>query len=385
MTHRVRVLRLIARMNVGGPAWQVATLTRRLDPARFHTLLVTGSVEADEADYLELREPDLPVTRMEGLGRSIRTGGDARALAALVGLMRRYRPDVVHTHTAKAGSLGRLAAWVAGVPVTVHTFHGHLLRGYFSRPVTAAVRTAERLLATRTTRLVAVGEQVRDELLAAGIGRRHQYAVIPPGVALPVAPDRSAARQLLGLPECGPVVLYVARLTAVKRPDRFVDVATELAGVYPDTTFAVAGEGSLLEDTRARATPLGSRIRFLGWRKDIETLYAAADVVVLTSDNEGMPVSLIEASLAGRPCVTTAVGGAAEVVLDGETGLVVGRDVRHLAAAVGRLLSDPVLRATFGAAATLHAQHRFGVDRLVNDVEALYEEILSSPGAVSRP
>jgi glycosyltransferase involved in cell wall biosynthesis len=172
------------------------------------------------------------------------------------------------------------------------------------------------------------------------------------------------------------MVAFVARLTAVKRPDRFIAMAAQVARAHPDAIFAVAGEGQLLEQLRADAAPLGDAVRFLGWRSDVETVYAASDVVVLTSDNEGMPVSLIEASLVGRPLVTTRVGSAAEVVSDGETGFVVDVDDAALARGVDRLLADGELRARFGAAAHQRAQRLFSAERLVADTAALYESLV---------
>ncbi len=372
----IRVLRVIARMNVGGPALQVSALARHLDPARFEQRLLVGSVGPGEADYLDLRAPDVEVVRVPGLGRAPRVSDDARALAAILGEIRHFRPDVVHTHTAKAGVLGRSAAVAARAPWRVHTFHGHLLQGYFSPRVTRAVVLAERTLARATSRLVAVGEQVRDDLLAAGIGRPAQYVVVPPGVELPPAPAKEVARATLGLPSGVPVVAFVARLTQVKRPDRFVATATALAARFPEARFIVAGEGQLLADMRAQAAGLGERVRFLGWRSDVETVYAAADVTILTSDNEGMPVSLIEAATVGCPAVTTRVGSAAEVVLDGVTGFVTDSDPAAIAEATARLLADAGLQARFGAAAADHARHRFSHHRLVGDIAALYEDLV---------
>jgi glycosyltransferase involved in cell wall biosynthesis len=369
------VLHVISRLNVGGPALLVVELLRGLDPERFDVHLAAGAVDAGEADYLDLRGAQVPLVRIPGLGRSPHAGDDLRALRALVGEMRRLRPDVVHTHTAKAGALGRVAARLARVPRTVHTFHGHLLHGYFSPPGTAAVRTAERALARRTDRLVAVGARVRDDLLAAGIGQPGQYAVIAPGVAVGPPVERSAARADLGLPDEAPVVLLVARLTQVKRPDRFLAVAEDVLARRDDVVFAVLGAGPLLPELEARARPLGDRVRFLGWRADVERVYAAADVVVLTSDNEGMPVSLIEAALCGRPCVTTDVGSAAEVVADGETGLVVPASAAAVSAAVQRLLDDRPLRERLGEAARSRAGARFSPDRFVSDTAALYASL----------
>ncbi len=347
-----RVVHVIARMNVGGPAELVVQLLRGLPDQA----LLSGDVDSGEADHLQLRAPGTPHERVPGLGRSVRPGDDVRALAFLVRELRRRRPDVVHTHTAKAGALGRVAAQMAGVPHLVHTFHGHLLHGYFSPALTRAVVLTERALAARTDRIVAVGQRVRDDLLAARIGRADQYRVVPPGIE--VAPvDRDVARRALGVQ--GPAVSVVGRLIGIKRPDRMLAVARLL----PDITFLVTGEGPLLEQTRAAAPP---NVRFLGWRADVTTVHAAADVALLTSDNEGMPVSLVEAALCGTPAVTTDVGSAREVV----TGEVTGRDPAELAAAVRRVLGQDLRER-----ARRSAQEQFGVQRMLDAHRALYAEL----------
>ncbi len=344
------VVHVITRMNVGGPAALVVQLLEHLPEQS----LLTGEVQHGEADHLALRSPATPCTRVPGLGRSPRPGEDLRALAFLTRELRRRRPDVVHTHTAKAGALGRVAARTARVPGVVHTFHGHLLHGYFPPAVTRAVVTTERVLARTTDRIVAVGEQVRDDLLRARIGRPGQYAVIPPGVCVRTPPPRELARAELDVD--GPVVASVGRLLQIKRPDRLLAVAALL----PDVTFLVAGEGPLLGRTRADAPP---NVRFLGWRSDVETVYAAADVALLTSDNEGMPVALVEAALCGTPAVSTDVGSAREVV----TGEVVGTDPAQLAAAVRRVLAQDL-----GPQARRTAQARFGVAGMVEAHRVLY-------------
>jgi glycosyltransferase involved in cell wall biosynthesis len=371
----LRVMRVIARMNVGGPALQVSTLLRGLDPDRFEQRLYAGTPQPGEGDYRSLRAADVPVHPVPGLGRSVRPTDDLRALAALVAAIREYRPDIVHTHTAKAGTLGRIAAVLGRVPARVHTFHGHLLHGYFPPAKTAAVVRTERTLARLTDRLVAVGAQVRDDLLAAGVGRPDQYAVVPPGVSLPPAPDRDAARRVLGLSGGGPVVAFVGRVTGIKRPDRMLAVAREVCATVPDARFLVCGEGDLLPATVAQATADRLDVTFIPWRADVEVLYAAADLVLLTSDNEGMPVCLIEAGLCGRPVVATDVGGVAEVVAHGETGLLAGRDVPALSRCVTALLADRAERERMGRAARPRTAARFGSDRLVADTERLYTGI----------
>jgi len=263
------------------------------------------------------------------------------------------------------------------VPVRVHTFHGHVLHGYFSPRVTAAVRVVERLLARRTTAIVAVGAQVRDELLAAGIGRADQYTVIPPGVAAARRIDRDEARQSLGLPMDAPVVMFVGRLTRIKRVDRLIDAWRTVHAEHPQAVLAIAGEGDLLDEAQQQAAGLPS-VRFLGWQGDLAPVYAAADIAVLTSDNEGMPVTLIEASMAGVPCVTTAVGSADEVVLNDVTGFVVPTEATAVADALNRLLGDETLRAGMGVAAAQHAEQAFGTARLVADYAQLYRRLVQA-------
>jgi len=376
MTERVRVLRIIDRLNVGGPALQASVLMAGLDPERFDQRLVTGSVSADEGDFVGIRAPDLSVTVVPGLGRAPHVRDDLRAFVTIVRIMREFRPHIVHTHKAKAGVLGRLAARLTRAPATVHTFHGHLLHGYFSPAVTRVIVFVERVLARRTTRLVAVGHQVRDDLIAAGIGRPEQFEVVAPGVDLPPAPAPELARARLGLNGASHVVTYIGRLVPVKRPDRFVRVAARLGSRYPDAVFPVIGNGELLDTIQAEARALGAHCVFLGWRRDVETIYAASDAVVVTSDNEGMPVSLIEAARVGTPAVTTRVGSAAEVIDDGITGFVTEPTVDALADATATLLDDVGLRRRFGEAARARAEREFSGPRLVADTTRIYEELV---------
>lgn len=384
-TERIRVMRVITRMNVGGPALQASVLMRGLDPERFDQRLYTGAVGPDEADYLDLRAPDVTPHRMATLGRSVRPADDVRAVAALVAEMRRFRPHIVHTHMAKAGLLGRTAAVAAHVPARVHTYHGHLLYGYFSPTRTRLVAATERMSALVCDRLVAVGTRVRDELVEAGIGRRDQYVVVPPGTALGPLPDRAFARAVLGVPGEGPVVAFVGRLTRVKRPDRLVSVARELRRLVPGVRFVVCGGGDAAGEIEAAAEEFGDVMRPTGWRSDTETVYAAADLVLLTSDNEGMPVSLIEAGLAGVPVVATNVGSVGEVVQDGVTGLLGPCDAGELAGRAARILLDEPLRREMGLRARAWTEPRFGPDRLVSDMAGIYTSIARERGWWSVP
>ncbi len=373
---RIRVLRIITRMGVGGPALQATNLLRGMDPHRFDQRVYAGSLAPGETDFLELRAPDVGVFTIPELGRSVHVADDLRAFGRLVTAIRRFQPHIVHTHTAKAGTLGRLAATVAGAPVRVHTFHGHLLHGYFSAAKTRLVIQAERSLARMSECLVTVGALVRDDLLAAGVGRPEQYVVLPPGTTLDPLPDRAAARLALGVPPAVPLVAYVGRVTRVKRPDRFLEVARQIRQAVPYTRFLICGDGDLLDEVRADGRDLGGSLHLTGWRGDVETVYAAADVVLLTSDNEGTPLSLIEAGLAGVPAVATRVGSVPEVVRDRQTGLLAGTDPCDLAALAIRLLRDDAERARMARAATEWANDRFGTKRFVTEMEELYTALV---------
>jgi glycosyltransferase involved in cell wall biosynthesis len=389
VTERVRVLRLIARLNVGGPAIHATLLTERLDPARYESLLVTGTEDPREGNYLALHGK--VVARLEvlpALGREISGPRDLLALGQLVRLMRRVRPHVVHTHTAKAGTLGRLAALATGVPVVVHTYHGHVFRGYFSPAKTRLFLSIERWLAPRTSRLLTVSETVRAELLALGIGRPERTGVIPLGLDLDrflgAEALRGQLRAELGLGAATPLVGIVARLGPIKAHEVFLDAAAALARRLPDSCFVVVGDGERREELEARAgrLGLGDRVRFLGWRRDLDRIYADVDVVALTSRNEGSPVSLIEAMAAARPVVATRVGGVPDLVEEGVTGCLVPADAPGaLAESLGGLLADPERRRALGEAGKKRVYPAFSAERLVADVDRLYATLLQERDA----
>ena len=364
-------MRVIARMNVGGPAVQVAGLMRSLPREEFDQRLYTGYCADDEADYLEAQAPDIEAIRIEGLGRAPKPGDDLRALAQLTKEIRVFKPHLIHTHTAKAGVLGRTAAKLAGTrAATVHTFHGHLLHGYFSPAKTRAVIAVERYFARSTTQLVAVGPKVRDDLVAAGIGKPEKFTVIPPGLVLPPGPHKTIARRVLGLPQDVPVIGFIGRLTAIKRPDRFAEVVRIVHAQRPEAHFLVAGSGDWVDALRIATA--GLPVTMLGWRNDIETVLASCDGVVLTSDNEGTPLSLIQAGMAGLPVVASDVGSVRDVVREGQTGWLTSPTPESLAAAVVLLLEDPAeakRRGQHGRTLTL-ANH--GVHRLTEDHIKLY-------------
>lgn len=374
MSRPVRVVEVIARMNVGGPAILLASMQQRLDPDSFDLRLLTGYCADDEADYLETMAPHVPVERIDGLGRSIKPGSDLAKVRLLSERFRQLRPDIIHTHTAKAGVVGRVAAKLARVDARlVHTYHGHLLHGYFSPTKTKGVVAIERVLARVTDRLVAVAPGVRDDLLAAHVGRADQYRVIGPGVELPPLPGRAEARTALGLPFDAPVVSMIGRLTGIKRPDRFADAVALVHARHPEAVFAVAGAGDREQDLRLRVA--GLPVTMLGWRSDVETVLAASDVLVLTSDNEGTPLSLIQAGLASLPVVATDVGAVRDVVEDGVTGILCAPDPLAVADALCRILDDPAAARRMGETGERLMAERFSMASMIRAHEALYEEL----------
>ena len=375
----IRVMRIIARMNVGGPAVQVSGLMRGFNSDQFDHRLYTGYCAEDEADYLDTIATDVKAVRIQGFGRRVSLGGDLKAFFSLVNEIRNFKPHVIHTHTAKAGFLGRIASIISLQPsIRVHTFHGHLLNGYFGPFKRSLVVIAEKFLALFTHQLLAVGDKVRQDLLNAGIGTKDKFGLMPPGLAIGVLPDRQDSRNALTLPANSLHCAFIGRVTQIKRPDRFLDVVSEMKKRGINLDFFIAGDGELLEMCRERIKREDLPVTILGWQSDIERVLSSADMVVLTSDNEGTPLSLIQAGMAGLPVVTTNVGSVPEVVLDGVTGIVTGLDVAEIADALEKLINEKVLRTKLGAAAQEFTMSNFGVKRLVHDHEELYKKLISS-------
>lgn len=387
-----RVARIIARLNIGGPTIQAITLTARLEGRGYVTRLVRGVESPDEGSMDDLALAlGVPTTRVGSLRRDPGPG-DLAAVVTLMRILRRDRPRLVHTHAAKGGTLGRIAALAAfprSRPILVHTFHGHSLTGYFSPRTARVYRAIERLLAKRTDALVAVSPEVRDDLARLGVAPAERFTVVPLGFDLTRFLDdtaraerRTAVRASWGVAPGDEVITLIARLVPIKRVDRFLQVAGALSD-RPRSRFVVVGDGELGEELRASpaARTLGDRLRWAGFRRDMADVCVASDVVVLTSDNEGTPVSLIEAQAAGVPVVSTDVGGVAFAVRHGETGLLAPPDDHAaLAGAIAAVLDDPALAHRLAGAGRHHASEAFGLERLVEDVDALYRRLLAARG-----
>jgi glycosyltransferase involved in cell wall biosynthesis len=376
-TEPVKVMQVIARMNVGGPAVLVADLMRNLDHQRFSTVLVTGYCDENESDYLDIAAQDVAAVRISGLGRSVSPLKDFGAFFILIKEIRKFRPDVIHTHTAKAGVLGRLAGLIARPQAKrVHTFHGHLLHGYFSSGKTRLVILLEKLLGFITYRFIAIGNIVKNDLVGAGIAHDSKFEVIYPGLQDLDKHRQTDAQTALGLDRGKKYLVFVGRLTRIKRPERLLDLARSLKDKHPECWLLIAGAGELLEALSAKAEKEELPITFLGWRKDIGVILSASDIAVLCSDNEGIPLTLIQASQAGLPIVSTDVGSVSDIVVNGHTGLLTDVSSKGFIKGVLSLLDDPSLGQRFGKAAQERAREFFSSRTMVKHHERLYLQSL---------
>ncbi|HEY8028013.1 MAG TPA: glycosyltransferase family 4 protein [Gaiellaceae bacterium] len=397
MAERVKVLRVIARLNVGGPALHVAYLTAGLAERGYDTTLVAGTIARGEESMAFVADAhNVHIETLSELHREISPIRDLRAILRLAQLIRRERPTILHTHTAKAGAVGRIAALLARgarPPIVVHTFHGHVLRGYFGRVTTFGFRTLERWLARMTTSLVAVSPEVRDDLVALHVAPAMKFTVVRLGIDLGGRVDNDGAqrretRRQMGLREDAFVVGWVGRMTAVKRTDFVVRALEKLVADGVDAYVLLVGDGPDREGLERYAHELGviKRCLFLGYQEDVARFYDAIDVLVLPSINEGTPVSVIESLAARRPAVATRVGGVPDVVRDGIDGLLVDADdVEGLADRLAELAHDAPRRAAMGEAGRARVLERYAVGRLVDDIDRLYRDLLAKRGLQQPP
>jgi glycosyltransferase involved in cell wall biosynthesis len=361
----MRVLHVIARLNVGGTARYITQLANELPKHGIETFVATGFVQGVEVEDPSAQSIEL--IRVPAMGRSIRPIKDHFARKQLEKIIQETKPDIIHTHTFKAGYVIRMKQQV--IPV-IHTFHGHLLDDpEFSGLKSKLIVALERKFAKKSAKLVTVGRRVADELLEQQIGTRNQFVNIPPGVvAVNVTPKVQALKNL-NLEDNGlPIVGWIARVTGVKNPMR----ALEVADALPDTHFVMVGGGDLLEQVKAKAP---ANVSVIGWAEAAD-LFGASDIILSTSENEGMPVALIEAQLAGRPVVATDVGSVSEVILNHETGIVTNKNAGSIASAVESLLLDKTTREEMGRLAIARAQALFSVDRMINAHIELYKSIV---------
>ncbi len=386
---KIKIMRIIARLIIGGPTIHVVLLNSILNNEIFESVLVCGSPNPGEKPMLDfaLEHNIKPVAIPEIVGEATFKPRDVKALAKLFRLIRQERPHIVHTHTAKAGFVGRLAARLAGVPIILHTYHGHVLHGYYSPLKTWALRRMEQVLGYFTDCVIAVSKQVKQDLVSYGVASPEKIAVIPLGFDLESFLScqiyRGELRRELGLSDTFKLVGIVGRIFPIKNHRLFLDAAARVLAGEPAACFIIVGDGVLRSEMERHAGELGiaDKVIFTGWRRDLPRIYADLNALVVSSDNEGTPVSVIEAMASGVPVVGTKVGGVPDLITDGETGyLVPPRDPDGLANAILRLIRDSETTSLMSRAARSMVIQRYTVRRLISDMEGLYQNLLLKKG-----
>lgn len=363
----MKVVHLIARVNQGGTATWLKNLISGLRASGIDTYLLAGYCPENEIEDSSFKE--LKGIRIENLGRRISLIGDLKALFEIRKHLILIKPDVVNTHTAKAGTLGRIAVLTIffNRPKMVHTYHGHVLDGYFNSITSWVFKIIERNLARITDAIFISSKKVKVQLLEKGIGKANKYRYVSPGISELKKISKNNACAQLGIENSGILIGWMGRLTMIKMPERFLDLAKN----FPKYHFLMAGEGELRENLENLAP---SNIDFVGWQNP-EVFWSACDIAVLTSQNEGKPISLVEAAQIGIPVIAEDVGGVSEVVLDKITGILVSSDNQR-SEALRKLIDNEEIRIQMGTSARNFALEEFGITKFVNRHIEIYRELV---------
>ncbi len=384
---KIKIARMITRLNIGGPAIHTILLTEGINKNLFKTYFMAGRPDASEGDMADLAERmNVSVEYIPEMGRKI-SFRDFPAFMKTLKILKRVKPEILHTHTAKAGTLGRIAAILTGVPIKIHTFHGHIFDGYFSPMKTKVFMLIEKFLGLFTDNVIVVSESVRDEIVnklkivpdkkcrVLKLGFDLQYFLNNSGL-------KGAFRKELNIAPGTLLVGIVGRLVPIKNHEMFLNVACRVRDKMPGRKikFLIIGDGELKGhlENKVKEMRLENDIVFTGWSRDIAKVYADLDIVALTSFNEGTPVSLIEAMASARPVVATSVGGVVDIVADGRNGLLFGSgDAEGFADGIISLLNDGSRREDMGAFGREFARNNFHKDRLIREMEGLYRDCLN--------
>ncbi len=388
-----KILRIINRFNLGGPTYNVAYLTKYLSP-EFETVLIGGEKDEEEESSLHILEGlDIQAELIPEMRRAIRWQDDWHAFRKLRSLIREHKPDIVHTHASKAGTLGRLAAWMEGVPIIVHTFHGHVFHSYFGSFKTSVYKWIERFLALISTRIIAISDGQKNELCNVyRIASERKAVVIPLGFDLKKFSEnqetkRAHYRAKWGLQPHEVTIGIIGRLVPIKNHEFLLEAIAKLK-METHTAFRllVVGDGDLRSTLENRCRDLGlsvsteskpGDVTFTSWSTEVDKVVAGIDIAVLTSLNEGTPVSLIEAQAGGLPVVSTKVGGIYHVILEDVTGFLVDKgDLKTLVGHLKTLVDSPTLRKQMGEKGKQYVEKQFHYTRLVEDTRSLYHQLL---------
>lgn len=371
----IRVLRVITRLNVGGPSKQILTLNSLFDGKDFEQLIVTGQVLDSEME-IELSLLG-SVTRISSLQRGFNPLNDLRSVLQIAKVLRKYRPDIIHTHLSKAWALTILAKYLSGTKCKViHTFHGHILHSYFSKWKALILNFVQRFLASNSDYLVAVNDLTKNELIAARIGREEKFVVIYPGFKALEHHSKIIARRRLGLAENVLTVGFIGRFEQIKRPDILSKVINISLGSSDSLQFIVCGGGELYEDFKDKTA--NPNVHYFPWTHDLSLIYSSVDLMLLTSDNEGSPLTIIEAGQLGVPTLSRAVGGVPSLIDNEVTGFLTGDDPETIAVALSRISKSPDFLLEVSAKAKEHFGQNFGEPTFLNSYKSLYIKVASN-------
>jgi glycosyltransferase involved in cell wall biosynthesis len=375
---KIKVVHIVTRMNTGGVAVLISELVTGLDPERYEVHLITGRCTPDEEDYIKARGLHLGEISILSMGRSLRPYSDFKSFLSLIKCLRKLKPNIVHTHTSKAGLLGRIAAKLAAPKAKiVHTFHGHLLHGYFSKNATRFLIVTERLLAKISDLLISMGNEVKQDLLDSKIGNQEQFVIAFPGVrASQPNLDNVKSGKFKSNHNKQVIFTFVGRLSPIKRCDRILELASmkEIsdAGIH----FLIIGDGELRSQLESQS--VGLPITFIGWESNTEDWLAVSDAAILLSDNEAVPLAMIEAGFAGLPVVATNVGSMADVVINEENGFLVGLKIDEIAEKVLLIAKNDTLRLQMGIMGKTLASERFSVEAMISKHQGIYSKLMGS-------
>jgi glycosyltransferase involved in cell wall biosynthesis len=366
-------------MNVGGPAVLLADLIQNFPDDEIEHVLITGRCEPNEIDYLDTHFLKSRVIYLDEMKRSILPLSDLRTFPKLIWTIRKLKPDIIHTHMSKAGVLGRIATLV-GAPSTklIHTFHGHLLYGYFSRFKIFLIIQLEKVLAMKTTILITVSQQVRDDLLNEGVGKKHHWRIITPGVKRPISLDKNEARKQLEISTETFVISWIGRFTSIKNPMLAIESFERLVKQSNfEGEMIMAGDGELFNECKLYAENRNLKIRFLGWCDDVGPVISSADLLLLTSRNEGMPVVIIEAAIRNVPTLSTDVGGVREFISPGISGFLTDENAGHVAESLKGVVDQADLRKSVAMHAQKLAITNFSESHYLQSHLNIYREVVS--------
>ena len=387
---RIKIISVVTRVAMDSAGKQAILITDNLDKDIYDPILVTGSCEANEVDMSRwVDERDIRHVHIPEMKREIRPVQDFIAICKMFRLFIKEKPDIVHTRTAKCGTIGRVAAKLAGVPIIIHTFDGHVFSGYFGKFKTSIILTIERILARFTTRIIAISNCQKKELVDyLKISDPDKISVVHIGFDFSqFKPANGELRRELKLEDNDLLVGFVGRLAPIKRVDRLINAYARVAEEIPQGKFVFVGDGELRAEMEelVREKKLSDKTFFLGVRQDLESVYSGIDVIALSSDNEGTPAVLIEALAYGKPAVSTDVGGISDVVTDGFSGLLAQPNGSgDLAQALLTVLSSQNLRNTMGRNGRDEMLRKFSLENLIQKLDTLYMNELSlKPGRLS--